>query len=119
MSATPTQEQRHNHRGACEVTKQELGEGIGSKLARECLRREFDGELAGSSESFLRNLKTVSRDNLIATFLKCSICGQFTMPVEQSVQLAAYAKTVNEWEEFLVGFQRKFGPCCHNMGEPS
>lgn len=100
------------------MTKDELAEALGCRLAERCTRGELDGALPGGRDVFLENLKHTSSDNLIAGFLKCSVCGRMTMPVGKAVWFAAYARTVEDWIKFLIGWQRHTGQCCHDIDKP-
>ncbi len=99
------------------MTKKELGEDIRSHLAQKCRNGQLEGALVGSPETFLRNLETASPEALIAACLKCSVCGHITMPVHEAVRYARYAKTVEGWIRFLVGYKQQFGECRHGMDE--
>ena len=101
------------------MTKEELGEGLRSRLTQKCKRGELDGNLPDGRESFLENLKNTSDDNLIVGFLKCSVCGQMSMSVPEAVRFAKHCETADDWIEFLVGWQHQFGGCRHDIGRPN
>lgn len=103
---------------AIQMTKEQLGEGLRSRLAEKCLRGELDGTLPNGRESFLHIVENISHDNLIAGFLKCSVCGKVTMPIERAVRFAEYCDTADDWIKFLVGWQQQFGGCRHEIEKP-
>lgn len=97
------------------MTKEQLGEGLRSRIAQRCRRGELDGVLPGDREIFLENLKGTSHDNLIGGFLKCSVCGRMSMSMENAVRFAIHCETADDWVKFLVGWQQRFGRCNHNI----
>jgi hypothetical protein len=101
------------------MTKEQLGESLRSRLAERCLRGELDGTLPGGREAFLENLNSTTDDNLIAGFLKCSVCGRMSMSVQEAVRFANYCDTADDWIKFLVGWQQQFGGCRHETGKPN
>jgi hypothetical protein len=101
------------------MTKEELAEALRSRLAERCLRGELDGTLPNGHDNFLQNLENTSHDNLIAGFLKCSVCGQMSMPVQEAVRFARYCDTADDWIKFLVGWQQQFGGCRHETDKPN
>ncbi|HVB33600.1 MAG TPA: hypothetical protein VNJ52_04380 [Patescibacteria group bacterium] len=101
------------------MTKEQLGESLRSRLAQKCTRGEMDGNLPSGRESFSENLKNTNDDNLIVGFLKCAVCGQMSMSVEEAVRFAGHCETADDWVRFLVGWQQQFGWCCHDIGKPN
>jgi hypothetical protein len=102
-----------------EMTKDELAEALRSQLAEKCRRGDLDASLPAGRESFLENLRNIPQDNLIGGFLKCSICGRLTMPIDRATQLATHLNTVEDWIKGLAIWRERFGGCEHGAGEAS
>jgi hypothetical protein len=105
--------------GGNQMTKDQLGEGLRSRLAERYLRGELDQTLPGSRETFVKSLNGISHDNLIAGFLRCAVCGRTSMSVEEAVRFAAHCDTADDWIRFLVGWQEQFGGCRHDIDKPN
>lgn len=97
------------------MTKRELAGDLRSRLAQKCQSGELDETLPNSRESFLQDLETISQDNLIGGFLRCSVCGRISMSVEQAVRFAEHCDTAGDWITFLAGWQEYFGECSHHI----
>jgi hypothetical protein len=100
------------------MTKEELAEGLRSRLAEKCRRGEMDRTLPSGRDSFLQNLENADHDSLITGFLKCSVCGRISMSVGQAVTFAKHCDTADEWVKFLIGWQHLSGGCRHDTSAP-
>ncbi len=92
-------------------------EGVDAKvthrLSEKCRRGELDKTPPNGRESFLHNLEDTSQENLIAGFLKCSVCGQMAISVQEAVRFAKHCESADDWIKFLIGWQQLFGGCRH------
>lgn len=95
------------------VTKEELAEALRSKLEEKCARGELDASLPAGREPFLETLRQATHDKLITGYLKCSVCGQMTMPLERAMKLAAHLDTPEDWLKALALWRTRFSPCRH------
>lgn len=100
------------------MTKEELAEGLRSRLAQRCRRGELDATLPNGRESFLENLQKINHENLIGGFLRCSVCGRMSMSMEEAVKFARHCGSADEWIKFLIGWQQHFGSCRHDAASP-
>lgn len=95
------------------MTKEELAESLRSKLTEKCTSGELDASLPTGREPFLETLRQASHDKLLSGYLKCSVCGQMTMPLERAMKLAEQLDTPEDWLKALALWRNKFSPCRH------
>lgn len=78
------------------MSRQELAKALRLRLVEKFMRDNPSERVAEARDSLVHNLNTISNDNVIAGYLKCSVCGQNIMPIHQAVQLAEDCTTADE-----------------------
>lgn len=101
------------------MSRRELAKALKMRLADKFIRDERLGSVETARNSFFLNLKGLNDDNVIAGYLKCSVCGQNIMPIHQAVQLAEDCTTADEWIRRLAACERFVGGCRHDIAKPN
>lgn len=97
------------------MSSQELAKALRFKLAEKFVREKRDAGTTAALDSFLRNLKGLSDEAVIAGYLKCSVCGRTSMTLPCAIEIAQDCRTADEWVGRLVACERLFGGCYHDI----
>lgn len=100
------------------MSKRELAKALKRRLVEKYLSDNPAGSVPGPGDSFVRDLKVISDDNVIAGFLTCSVCGEVSIPKKLALRIAEDCGTANEWIRRVVACERVLGACCHDINRP-
>lgn len=98
------------------MSRKELANALRRRLAEKFAREERDAGTQAVLDSFLGNVKSVSDENVIAGYLKCSVCGRASMSIRQAAEIAEDCGTADEWVRRVATSERFFG-CGHDIAQ--
>lgn len=78
------------------MSKRELAKVLKLRLTEKFLRERQPNSISVADNRFLRDLKNLSDENVIAGYQKCSVCGRTNVSLRCAVEIAQDCRTAEE-----------------------